>query len=379
MKKIDKKILIGITLVLVSLLSLAISVGFNDISEDLDGVIKKTYLGKDYYIITDDYDEEYDLQYRSLSEYFNTDIDISNLYEKQEVMNYQEYSRFCREWDFEQKYNDEDKDYIVFSYLAYGQPNIVARLATVTYDEDATLYIWDDASGVTGDISAYVIVVPTSKDVSNVHIIPLYTEEEFKNIKKYNSPYDPHEITVDKPIIYLYPEVETDISIELSYPDKLISSYPLYHGRGWKVRALPNGNLIDLETGRELYALYYESEDVVNYKVENEGFVVEKENIITFLEEKLAILGLNQKEAEEFIIYWLPRLQENNYNYIRFASMDEINKNMELKIEPVPDTMIRVIMVYKGLDEKIDVIPQKLKLQERNGYAVVEWGGVEIK
>ena len=110
-----------------------------------------------------------------------------------------------------------------------------------------------------------------------------------------------------------------------------------------------------------------------------ETIIVEKENVITFLEEKLAILGLNQKEAEEFIIYWLPRLQENNYNYIRFASMDEINKNMELKIEPVPDTMIRVIMVYKGLDEKIDIIPQKLKLQERNGYAVVEWGGVEIK
>ena len=379
MKNIDKRVIIGVVLIFVSLMILAISVGFDDISKDLDGVIKKTYLGKDYYIITDDYDEEYDLQYRSLSEYFNTDIDISNLYEKQEVMNYQEYSYFCREWDFEQKYNDEDKNYIVFSYLAYGQPNIVARLAMVTYDEDATLYIWDDASGVTGDISAYVIVVPTSKDLENVHVVPLYTKEEFKNIKKYNTPYDPYEMTVDKPIIYLYPEVETDISIELSYPDKLISSYPLYHGRGWKVRALPNGNLIDLETGRELYALYYESEDVVNYKVENEGFVVEKENIITFLEEKLAILGLNQKEAEEFIIYWLPRLQENNYNYIRFASMDEINKNMELKIEPVPDTMIRVIMVYKGLDEKIDVIPQKLKLQERNGYTVVEWGGVEIK
>ena len=379
MKNIDKRVIIGVVLIFVSLMILAISVGFDDISKDLDGVIKKTYLGKDYYIITDDYDEEYDLQYRSLSEYFNTDIDISNLYEKQEVMNYQEYSYFCREWDFEQKYNDEDKNYIVFSYLAYGQPNIVARLAMVTYDEDATLYIWDDASGVTGDISAYVIVVPTSKDLENVHVVPLYTKEEFKNIKKYNTPYDPYEMTVDKPIIYLYPEVETDISIELSHPDKLISSYPLYHGRGWKVRALPNGNLIDLETGRELYALYYESEDVVNYKVENEGFVVEKENIITFLEEKLAILGLNQKEAEEFIIYWLPRLQENNYNYIRFASMDEINKNMELKIEPVPDTMIRVIMVYKGLDEKIDVIPQKLKLQERNGYTVVEWGGVEIK
>lgn len=52
------------------------------------------------------------------------------------------------------------------------------------------------------------------------------------------------------------------------------------------------------------------------------------------MEEKLAILGLNDREAEEFIIYWLPKLQENEYNYTIFASMDEINENMPLGIFP---------------------------------------------
>ena len=34
------------------------------------------------------------------------------------------------------------------------------------------------------------------------------------------------------------------------------------------------------------------------------------------LEEKLAILGLTERESEEFIVYWLPKLEKNKYNYI---------------------------------------------------------------
>lgn len=30
-------------------------------------------------------------------------------------------------------------------------------------------------------------------------------------------------------------------------------------------------------------------------------------------EEKLEILGLNYKETEEFIVYWLPKLEQNEY------------------------------------------------------------------
>lgn len=37
-----------------------------------------------------------------------------------------------------------------------------------------------------------------------------------------------------------------------------------------------------------------------------------------FLEDALARLGLNRAEANEFIIYWLPLMQENAYNLIAF-------------------------------------------------------------
>ncbi len=180
-----------------------------------------------------------------------------------------------------------------------------------------------------------------------------------------------------KPIIYLYPEKEMEVSVKLGSLDKITSSYPLYED-GWDVLAKPDGSLKDLDTGRELYSLYWEGKN--NYPTNfGTGFVVERDNIIPFLEEKLEVLGLNEKDAEEFIIYWLPKLEANKYNYIRFATSDEINKNIPLMINPNPDTTIRVLMTYKGIDNPIDVKEQQLVTPERNGFVAVEWGGTEIQ
>lgn len=181
-----------------------------------------------------------------------------------------------------------------------------------------------------------------------------------------------------KPIIYLYPEDEKEISVELKNKNMITVSYPKYKN-GWKIKANEHGELIDLETNRNLYSLYYECNNINNYKVGDEGFIVKGENSAEFLEEKLAILGLNEREAEEFIIYWLPKLEENKYNYIRFASREEIEQNMPLEITPKPDTTIRIIMTFKGLEMPIQVKEQKLEKVERDGFVAVEWGGSEIK
>lgn len=196
------------------------------------------------------------------------------------------------------------------------------------------------------------------------------------NTKKVNNTWDYG--TAYKPIIYLYPTQDMEVSVELGYNEKITVSYPKYLS-GWNVLAKTDGTIIDLATGRNLYALYYESENIVGFKVEKEGFVIKGEDTIPFLEEKLAILGLTEREAEEFIVYWLPKLEANKYNYIRFATTDEVNANMPLKINPSPDTTIRVLMIYKGLEEPIDVYEQQLKIPNRTGFVAVEWGGTEIK
>lgn len=182
---------------------------------------------------------------------------------------------------------------------------------------------------------------------------------------------------VAKPIIYIYPEEEQEVTVYVNNPEKFTTTYPKYEN-DWKVLAKPNGDLTDLKTGRNLYSLYWEGKDAQRSDM-TKGFVIKGEDIAKFLEEKLEILGLNERETEEFIIYWLPKMEHNKYNYVYFHTMDEINKYMELNVEPKPETLIRVFMEFKALDKPIRLEEETLTKVARKGYTVVEWGGTEIK
>ena len=251
-------------------------------------------------------------------------------------------------------------------------------MAAVGYnDNDVNLFVWEDGGSYrTEDGAGYTLVVPIDKKIENIHTKIVFSNSDVDMLKSLDEGLLPP--LVDKPVIYLYPTEETEINVELKNKDKITCSYPKYK-EGWNVIANTSGDLTDTETGRNLYSLYYESEVVKDYKVEDEGFVVKGEEVAKFLEEKLAILGLNERETEEFIIYWLPKLEANKYNYIRFATEEEIEENMPLEITPKPDTTIRIIMTFKGLDNPIKVKEQKLEKVERIGFVAVEWGGSEIK
>ena len=180
-----------------------------------------------------------------------------------------------------------------------------------------------------------------------------------------------------KPIIYLYPEKKEKVKVKFQYPEKLICTYPKYKEQ-WEVMAEPSGDLVDCETGRKLYALYWEGNRNSKPKIE-QGFCVKGEDSINFLEEKLALLGLNEREAEEFIVYWLPKVEKNPYNLIKFELTEDVNINMPLEINPKPDTLIRVIMVFKKVQKFVEIEPQKIITPERKGFTVVEWGGTRIQ
>ena len=176
-----------------------------------------------------------------------------------------------------------------------------------------------------------------------------------------------------KPVIYIYPEEDnTEVTVTLSNPDRITCSYPEYND-GWRVIADKDGTIRQYGKDREYYSLYWEG--LINAKEMKDGFVVKGEDTTEFLEEKLAILGLTDKEAEEFIIYWLPKLEGNKYNLIRFLSMEELNEEMELKVSPEPETLIRIQMQYKPLASYQEIPEQKLTPVERKGFTVVEWGG----
>ncbi|MBQ8935506.1 MAG: hypothetical protein IJ049_03795 [Oscillospiraceae bacterium] len=179
-----------------------------------------------------------------------------------------------------------------------------------------------------------------------------------------------------KPIIYLYPEEDTQVTVTLGKPQNITCSYPAYED-GWTVVAHPDGTLTDLKTGRNLYALYWEGIRAASGR-RDEGFVVSGADSAAFLEEKLALLGLNEREAEEFIVFWLPRLEENDYNFIRFETAEEIEDHMPLTLSVQPDTLIRVRMEFKAVDGDFQATEQVLETPERTGFTVVEWGGTEL-
>lgn len=197
-----------------------------------------------------------------------------------------------------------------------------------------------------------------------------------KVISSSPSNYESGEPLFDKPIIYLYPEKDTVCSVKLDVSGGITCSYPEYE-KGWEnFTAKPDGTLI-FPDGKEYYALYWEGKGKTEFDIST-GFCVKGEDTATFLADILPKLGLNAKEANEFIIYWLPRMQNNAYNLIAFQT-SAYTDNAKLTVTPEPDTMIRVFMAFKSLEKPVDIEPQTVETPQRNGFTVVEWGGSEIK
>lgn len=189
------------------------------------------------------------------------------------------------------------------------------------------------------------------------------------------SDWQPDPNAAYKPVIYLYPEKEIQVSVDLTLDGKLTCTYPAY-SNGWNVTATPDGTLTDTN-GKTYNYLYWEGETYAQYDM-SKGFCVKGEDTAVFLEDALAKLGLNRREANEFIVYWLPQMEQNPYNIISFQT-DAYTNAAELKVSPEPDTLIRVFMSWKKADSYISLPEQGFSAVQRSGFTVVEWGGTEIQ
>lgn len=162
------------------------------------------------------------------------------------------------------------------------------------------------------------------------------------------------EVSDEKPVIYLYPEQETDVRVTLDLAGELTCAYPAY-GDGWSVRAAPDGTLTD-ESGQTYRYLYWEGTSGTDYDFST-GFCVSGEDTAAFLENALTQLGLNREEANEFIIYWLPQMQDNAYNLISFQQ-DVYTDSAKLTVDPAPDTLLRVFMAWRS-SENLSTFPRR--------------------
>ena len=180
--------------------------------------------------------------------------------------------------------------------------------------------------------------------------------------------------TSAKPVIYLYPREETNVDVTLDYDGRLTCTYPKYTG-GWSVTARPDGTLTD-GAGQSYNYLYWEGEDRNEYDF-SRGFCVAGADSAAFLEDALARLGLTRREANEFIVFWLPQLEENPYSLIAFQT-DAYTDHARLTVTPEPDTVLRVFMAWKPLDAPVEIEAQPLTAPTREGFTLVEWGGSRV-
>ena len=85
---------------------------------------------------------------------------------------------------------------------------------------------------------------------------------------------------------------------------------------------------------------------------------------------RLALLGLTDKEAADFITFWAPQIRANEYTFVsfdassytaraRYSFTDEAGAPVE------PDTFIRVFMTVRAADANEEVTPRRASRSSR--------------
>jgi hypothetical protein len=200
-------------------------------------------------------------------------------------------------------------------------------------------------------------------------------------------------MTVRKPNIYLYPTETTDVSVRLELAEgcALTRSDPPY-GDGWRVTVSPDGSLSDSRgylvgevDGEEVIFdaprygyLFYEAEAPDVWQTER-GWLVTRNDLTGFFTDLLNAYGFRGREVDDFLEYWPPLLSDPFY--IVCPQTENIDAVVGLRVEPEPDSVLRLFFLIEPLDEAAatadwylpePVIPHF----ERTGFAVVEWGVV---
>ncbi|MDB5162276.1 MAG: hypothetical protein JWM52_784 [Candidatus Saccharibacteria bacterium] len=177
-----------------------------------------------------------------------------------------------------------------------------------------------------------------------------------------------------KPVVYLYPTKTT--SVNVSVGANVTVSEPFYNpSTGWKnVIAQPNGQLS--YQGKSYDSLFWEGTGFGPYPAITSGTVVTRSQAESTIRAQLKAQGLNTKETNDFMDFWASRIPNTAYVRLTWFSTKALNSLAPLAISPAPQTTIRVFLDMRGLDQPISMPAQHFTAPARNGFTVVEWGGL---
>ncbi|GAA6050626.1 hypothetical protein NBRC10513_004187 [Rhodotorula toruloides] len=227
----------------------------------------------------------------------------------------------------------------------------------------------------------------------------------------------------DKPVIYLFPPTpldSTSVTVTITPAWHFSALYPVADpvkgaqggtSASWTVSAQPDGSLVDLASGLELKYLFWEAEayrtnsntpsdlafDPSNPSLDaSNGCALPFATFLAHLDKTLASLSLHTAARNDFITYWLSHFTRirNAGQHIgfRFLAQSDYERAARLNVDPKPDVVTRVFLLFKGVDaveasewrkpDKVDWLKEVGvevdKVKDESLFRVLEWGGMEV-
>ncbi|MBK8925791.1 MAG: hypothetical protein IPM74_07735 [Crocinitomicaceae bacterium] len=191
-------------------------------------------------------------------------------------------------------------------------------------------------------------------------------------------------MTVDKPVIYLYNDTTIHADLSFNPKSELVFTYPAYNGQ-WSF-TVNQSSITNDRDNKEYPYLFWEGEtknlNFISHQNVFHGFIVNTDTLVSFLENTLTTAGLNQTEQTDFISFWAPKMLQHELVFIQFLQNDDYDKYISnMQINPQPETLIRLFMLYVPLENsqpEFFTTEQTIVPAHRTGFTLVEWGGSEI-
>lgn len=235
-----------------------------------------------------------------------------------------------------------------------------------SYLANGTYYYYDSKTGESNQI-------PISIDEYNAkHSVVVY-KDSFGRYDVFVNQSFGTGAECGKPVIYLYPTKTIDVSVQVGA--NITKSEPKYNN-GWNVTAKPTGELLNTTDGTKYNSLFWEGLGNGQYPEVNSGFVVAQADVQKTIWEQTHKLGLNDREAQDFMDFWMAKMPSTPYVRLTWFGTRQMDELAPLQVNPKPDTSIRLFLDFAGLEKPITIPAQVLSAPARKGFTLVEWGGL---
>ncbi|PIL28585.1 hypothetical protein GSI_08626 [Ganoderma sinense ZZ0214-1] len=241
-----------------------------------------------------------------------------------------------------------------------------------------------------------------------------------------------------KPVVYLFPPrplAHATVAVSLAPRWAFSHVYPLAEvkrlgdgvGDGgerveWGVAARPDGTLVEEGSGRELAYLFWEADANTNSlslppsppldSVDAEHFdpaypvldcdtptavLLPFTELLPYLDATLKKLSLHTAARNDFITYWLPDLSKEAFVALRFLPQAAYDRAARLEVQPAPDVVTRVFMLFRGVSAEeaegpawsaararvgevdwVKVVGVQAGAWDASRFRVLEWGAMEV-